>query len=35
MKSLELKRNGARFQRTSRPTSFVVRCDASNGRVSK
>ncbi|KAG6741789.1 hypothetical protein POTOM_055068 [Populus tomentosa] len=24
VKSLELKRNGARFQRTSRPTSFVI-----------
>ncbi|KAJ6290378.1 hypothetical protein OIU78_026162 [Salix suchowensis] len=35
VKSLELKRNGARFQRTSRPTSFVVRCDASNGRITQ
>ncbi|KAL3568039.1 hypothetical protein D5086_030690 [Populus alba] len=33
--SLELKRNVARFQRTSRPTSFVVRCDASNGRITQ
>ncbi|KAJ6960112.1 chaperone protein ClpB3, chloroplastic [Populus alba] len=35
VKSLELKRNVARFQRTSRPTSFVVRCDASNGRITQ
>ncbi|KAF9663788.1 hypothetical protein SADUNF_Sadunf17G0088400 [Salix dunnii] len=35
VKSLELKRNGGRFQRTSRPTSFVVRCDASNGRITQ
>ncbi|KAB5516441.1 hypothetical protein DKX38_027089 [Salix brachista] len=35
VKSLELKRNGVRFQRTSRPTSFVVRCDASNGRITQ
>ncbi|XP_011035847.1 PREDICTED: chaperone protein ClpB3, chloroplastic-like [Populus euphratica] len=35
VKSLELKRNCALFQRTSRPTSFVVRCDASNGRITQ